>query len=147
MLPLSNHFCSWQWATLLANNASWLGSYIATLTMIISFFFHFPITLFIIFRNILLTNVLFLNLALPPLYDLFKCQCLGVLQTMPTDMRALQDFEEDDKLQIKANDIITIIEGRSVYAWQHSAELWYSNQFSDKNSYFKPTLAVQYGYP
>lgn len=38
------------------------------------------------------------------------------LQTMPTDMRALQDFEEDDKLQIKANDIITIIEGRSVYA-------------------------------
>lgn len=41
-----------------------------------------------------------------------------VLQTMPTDMRALQDFEEDDKLQIKANDVITIIEGRSVL-WQN----------------------------
>lgn len=39
-----------------------------------------------------------------------------VLQTLPTDMRALQDFEEDDKLQIKANDVITIIEGRSVHA-------------------------------
>lgn len=37
-----------------------------------------------------------------------------VLQTMPTDMRALQDFEEEDKLQIKMNDVITIIEGRSV---------------------------------
>lgn len=33
---------------------------------------------------------------------------------MPTDMRALQDFEEEDKLQIKMNDVITIIEGRSV---------------------------------
>lgn len=43
--------------------------------------------------------------------DFFEC----VLQTMPTDMRALQDFEEDDKLQIKANDVITIIEGRSVH--------------------------------
>ena len=29
-------------------------------------------------------------------------------------MRALQDFEEEDKLQIKMNDVITIIEGRSV---------------------------------
>lgn len=36
------------------------------------------------------------------------------LQTMPTDMRALQDFEEEDKLQITMNDVITIIEGRSV---------------------------------
>lgn len=35
-------------------------------------------------------------------------------QTLPTDMRALQDFEEEDKLQIKMNDVITIIEGRSV---------------------------------
>lgn len=35
------------------------------------------------------------------------------LQTMPTDMRALQDFEEPDKLKIHANDVITIIEGRS----------------------------------
>lgn len=30
-------------------------------------------------------------------------------------MRALQDFEDDDKLQIKANDVITIIEGRWVF--------------------------------
>lgn len=37
------------------------------------------------------------------------------LQTMPTDMRALQDFEEEDKLQIKMSDVITIIEGRSVF--------------------------------
>lgn len=37
-----------------------------------------------------------------------------VLQTMPTDMRALQDFEEEDKLQIQMNDVITIIEGRLV---------------------------------
>lgn len=35
------------------------------------------------------------------------------LQTMPTDMRALQDFDESDKLKIHANDVITIIEGRS----------------------------------
>lgn len=34
-------------------------------------------------------------------------------QTLPTDMRALQDFDEPDKLQIQMNDIITIIEGRS----------------------------------
>lgn len=33
---------------------------------------------------------------------------------MPTDMRALQDFEEEGKLQIKMNDVITIIEGRLV---------------------------------
>lgn len=32
---------------------------------------------------------------------------------MPTDMRALQDFDEPDKLKINANDVITIIEGRS----------------------------------
>lgn len=37
-----------------------------------------------------------------------------VPQTMPTDMKALQDFEEEDKLQIKMNDVITMIEGRSV---------------------------------
>ena len=42
------------------------------------------------------------------------CVCVCVWQTMPTDMRALQDFEEEDKLQIKMNDVITIIEGRSV---------------------------------
>lgn len=33
---------------------------------------------------------------------------------MPTDMRALQDFDEPDKLKIHTNDVITIIEGRSV---------------------------------
>ncbi|KAM7369675.1 hypothetical protein PAMP_010979 [Pampus punctatissimus] len=38
-------------------------------------------------------------------------------ETMPTDMRALQDFEEEDKLQIKMNDVITIIEGRAEHYW------------------------------
>lgn len=33
-------------------------------------------------------------------------------QAQPTDMRALQDFEEPDKLHIQMNDIITVIEGR-----------------------------------
>jgi len=33
---------------------------------------------------------------------------------MPTDMCALQDFDEPDKLHIQANDVITIIEGRWV---------------------------------
>lgn len=33
-------------------------------------------------------------------------------QAQPTDMRALQDFEEADKLHIQMNDIITVIEGR-----------------------------------
>ncbi|XP_056155275.1 activated CDC42 kinase 1 [Lampris incognitus] len=40
-----------------------------------------------------------------------------LLETMPTDMRALQDFEEEDKLQIGLNDIITIIEGRAEHYW------------------------------
>ncbi|CAB1349849.1 unnamed protein product [Coregonus sp. 'balchen'] len=40
-----------------------------------------------------------------------------LLETMPTDMRALQDFEEPDKLQITMNDIITIIEGRAELYW------------------------------
>uniref|UniRef100_A0A8C6UZ64 Tyrosine kinase, non-receptor, 2a n=1 Tax=Neogobius melanostomus TaxID=47308 RepID=A0A8C6UZ64_9GOBI len=40
-----------------------------------------------------------------------------LLETMPTDMRALQDFEEDDKLQIKMNDVITIIDGRAEHYW------------------------------
>lgn len=35
-----------------------------------------------------------------------------MFQTMPTDMCALQDFDEPDKLQIQINDVITIIEGR-----------------------------------
>lgn len=36
----------------------------------------------------------------------------SVSQTMPTDMCALQDFDEPDKLYIQVNDVITIIEGR-----------------------------------
>lgn len=40
---------------------------------------------------------------------------------MPTDMRALQDFEDEGKLQIQMNDVITIIEGRSV---SHAGSLW-----------------------
>ncbi|KAM4606177.1 activated CDC42 kinase 1 [Polymixia lowei] len=40
-----------------------------------------------------------------------------LMETMPTDMRALQDFEEEDKLQITMNDIITIIEGRAEHYW------------------------------
>uniref|UniRef100_A0A1A8ISP3 Activated CDC42 kinase 1 n=1 Tax=Nothobranchius kuhntae TaxID=321403 RepID=A0A1A8ISP3_NOTKU len=40
-----------------------------------------------------------------------------LLETMPTDMRALQDFEEEDKLQIKMSDVITIIEGRAEHYW------------------------------
>ncbi|XP_062415270.1 activated CDC42 kinase 1 isoform X2 [Pungitius pungitius] len=42
---------------------------------------------------------------------------LCVLQSVPTDMKALQDFEEEDKLQIKMNDVITIIEGRAEHYW------------------------------
>ncbi|XP_039620417.1 tyrosine kinase, non-receptor, 2b isoform X4 [Polypterus senegalus] len=40
-----------------------------------------------------------------------------LVETMPTDMRALQDFEELDKLQIQMNDVITIIEGRAENYW------------------------------
>uniref|UniRef100_A0A672Q2Z1 Activated CDC42 kinase 1 n=1 Tax=Sinocyclocheilus grahami TaxID=75366 RepID=A0A672Q2Z1_SINGR len=40
-----------------------------------------------------------------------------LLETMPTDMRALQDFDEPDKLQIQMNDVITIIEGRAENYW------------------------------
>ncbi|XP_039999133.1 tyrosine kinase, non-receptor, 2b isoform X6 [Xiphias gladius] len=40
-----------------------------------------------------------------------------LLETMPTDMCALQDFDEPDKLQIQVNDIITIIEGRAENYW------------------------------
>ncbi|XP_075954473.1 activated CDC42 kinase 1-like isoform X3 [Anarhichas minor] len=42
---------------------------------------------------------------------------VGVFQTMPTDMSALQDFDEPDKLQIQINDVITIIEGRAENFW------------------------------
>ncbi|XP_071383480.1 activated CDC42 kinase 1-like isoform X2 [Centroberyx affinis] len=40
-----------------------------------------------------------------------------LLETMPTDMCALQDFDEPDKLLIQINDIITIIEGRAENYW------------------------------
>ncbi|KAK7945046.1 hypothetical protein WMY93_000774 [Mugilogobius chulae] len=40
-----------------------------------------------------------------------------LLETMPTDMCALQDFEEPDKLLIQINDVITIIEGRAENYW------------------------------
>ncbi|XP_036411515.1 activated CDC42 kinase 1-like isoform X2 [Megalops cyprinoides] len=40
-----------------------------------------------------------------------------LVETMPTDMRALQDFEEPDKLHIQMNDVITIIEGRAENYW------------------------------
>uniref|UniRef100_A0A8C1MJ74 Activated CDC42 kinase 1 n=1 Tax=Cyprinus carpio TaxID=7962 RepID=A0A8C1MJ74_CYPCA len=40
-----------------------------------------------------------------------------LVETMPTDMRALQDFNEPDKLQIQMNDVITIIEGRAENYW------------------------------
>ncbi|XP_028987394.1 activated CDC42 kinase 1 isoform X3 [Betta splendens] len=40
-----------------------------------------------------------------------------LLESMPTDMCALQDFDEPDKLHILVNDIITIIEGRAENYW------------------------------
>ncbi|KAI1891353.1 hypothetical protein AGOR_G00142930 [Albula goreensis] len=40
-----------------------------------------------------------------------------LIETMPTDMRALQDFDEPDKLLIQMNDVITIIEGRAENYW------------------------------
>uniref|UniRef100_UPI0037E7A6F8 tyrosine kinase, non-receptor, 2b n=1 Tax=Semicossyphus pulcher TaxID=241346 RepID=UPI0037E7A6F8 len=40
-----------------------------------------------------------------------------LLETMPTDMCALQDFDEMDKLHIQVNDVITIIEGRAENYW------------------------------
>ncbi|CAK6952117.1 tyrosine kinase%2C non-receptor, 2b isoform X2 [Scomber scombrus] len=40
-----------------------------------------------------------------------------LLETMPTDMCALQDFDEADKLPIQVNDVITIIEGRAENYW------------------------------
>ncbi|XP_073720036.1 activated CDC42 kinase 1 isoform X2 [Misgurnus anguillicaudatus] len=40
-----------------------------------------------------------------------------LVETMPTDMRALQDFDEPDKLKINSNDVITIIEGRAENYW------------------------------
>ncbi|XP_077413974.1 tyrosine kinase, non-receptor, 2b isoform X2 [Vanacampus margaritifer] len=40
-----------------------------------------------------------------------------LLETMPTDMCALQDFDEQDKLLIQTDDVITIIEGRAENYW------------------------------
>ncbi|XP_067851262.1 tyrosine kinase, non-receptor, 2b isoform X5 [Heptranchias perlo] len=40
-----------------------------------------------------------------------------LIEAQPTDMRALQDFSEVDKLQIQMNDIITVIEGRAENYW------------------------------
>ncbi|KAG5847303.1 hypothetical protein ANANG_G00124590 [Anguilla anguilla] len=40
-----------------------------------------------------------------------------LVETMPTDMRALQDFDEPDKLLIHMSDVITIIEGRAENYW------------------------------
>ncbi|XP_061493572.1 activated CDC42 kinase 1 isoform X2 [Rhineura floridana] len=40
-----------------------------------------------------------------------------LLEAQPTDMRALQDFDEPDKLHIQMNDIITVIEGRAENYW------------------------------
>ncbi|XP_041949108.1 tyrosine kinase, non-receptor, 2b isoform X1 [Alosa sapidissima] len=40
-----------------------------------------------------------------------------LVETMPTDMRALQDFDEPDKLHIQMDDVITIIEGRAENYW------------------------------
>ncbi|XP_077592135.1 activated CDC42 kinase 1 [Stigmatopora nigra] len=38
-------------------------------------------------------------------------------ESTPTDMRALQDSTEDDKLHIQMNDVITIIDGRAEHYW------------------------------
>ncbi|XP_075427119.1 activated CDC42 kinase 1 isoform X7 [Ascaphus truei] len=35
-----------------------------------------------------------------------------LVEAQPTDMRALQDFQEQDKLHIQLNEVITVIEGR-----------------------------------
>ncbi|XP_072428422.1 tyrosine kinase, non-receptor, 2b isoform X7 [Chiloscyllium punctatum] len=40
-----------------------------------------------------------------------------LIEAQPTDMRALQDFSEVDKLQIQMNDVITVIEGRAENYW------------------------------
>nr|XP_057925176.1 tyrosine kinase, non-receptor, 2b isoform X6 [Doryrhamphus excisus] len=40
-----------------------------------------------------------------------------LLESMPTDMCALQDFDEQDKLRIQVDDVITIIEGRAENYW------------------------------
>ncbi|XP_069473605.1 activated CDC42 kinase 1 isoform X3 [Ambystoma mexicanum] len=42
-----------------------------------------------------------------------------LIEAQPTDMRALQDFDEPDKLHIEMDDVITILEGRAeIYWWR-----------------------------
>ncbi|KAM4772210.1 activated CDC42 kinase 1 isoform 2-T2 [Rhinophrynus dorsalis] len=40
-----------------------------------------------------------------------------LVEAQPTDMRALQDFQETDKLHIQIDDVITVIEGRAENYW------------------------------
>ncbi|XP_061696203.1 activated CDC42 kinase 1-like isoform X3 [Syngnathoides biaculeatus] len=40
-----------------------------------------------------------------------------LLESMPTDTCALQDFDEQDKLLIRTDDVITIVEGRAENYW------------------------------
>ncbi|XP_063772588.1 activated CDC42 kinase 1 isoform X3 [Pseudophryne corroboree] len=40
-----------------------------------------------------------------------------LVEARPTDMRALQDFQEPDKLHIQMDDVITVIEGRAENYW------------------------------
>ncbi|XP_075427115.1 activated CDC42 kinase 1 isoform X3 [Ascaphus truei] len=40
-----------------------------------------------------------------------------LVEAQPTDMRALQDFQEQDKLHIQLNEVITVIEGRAENYW------------------------------
>ncbi|XP_053895677.1 activated CDC42 kinase 1 isoform X2 [Malaclemys terrapin pileata] len=40
-----------------------------------------------------------------------------LLEAQPTDMRALQDVDEPEKLHIQMNDVITVIEGRAENYW------------------------------
>ncbi|KAM4693385.1 activated CDC42 kinase 1 isoform 2-T2 [Discoglossus pictus] len=40
-----------------------------------------------------------------------------LVEAQPTDMRALQDFQEPDKLHIQIDDVITVIEGRAENYW------------------------------
>lgn len=43
---------------------------------------------------------------------LYLCVRNAFFQSMPTDVCALQDFDEQEKLLIQIDDVITIIEGR-----------------------------------
>ncbi|KAF3836258.1 hypothetical protein F7725_028816, partial [Dissostichus mawsoni] len=63
--------------------------------------------------------------------------------TMPTDMKALQDFEEEDKLQIKMNDVITMIEGRSVCYNSHGCTFKNVISFSLAEQYFNTITGLE----